>query len=128
MTAVEQFNQHRSLLFSVAYRMLGTVMDAEDILQEAFLRWERIDLSTVDSPKSYLATMVTRLCIDHFRSASVQREEYVGQWLPEPVLTGPPDETTDSVALSESLSTAFLVLLESLTPTQRAVFLLREVF
>ncbi len=105
--------------------MLGSVAEAEDIVQEAYLRWRGVPEAEVRSPKAYLSAVVTRLCIDHLRSARVKREEYVGPWLPEPLLAEP---VADAAALDESLSMAFLVLLESLTPTERAVFLLREVF
>jgi RNA polymerase sigma-70 factor, ECF subfamily len=120
----------RPLLFSIAYRMLGSASDAEDIVQEAFLRFHRETGAgtEVDSPKSYLSAVTTRLCIDHLRSARVRRESYVGTWLPEPLLT---DETSDAerhAETADSLSMGFLVLLESLTPVERAVFLLREVF
>jgi RNA polymerase sigma-70 factor (ECF subfamily) len=119
----EVFDRHRPLLFSIAYRMLGSVMDAEDVVQEAFLRWQRAPRTEVRSPKAYLSAVVTRLCIDQLRSAKARREEYVGPWLPEPLPTEP-----DAAVIDESLSMAFLVLLESLNPTERAVFLLREVF
>lgn len=123
------FDSHRPLLFSIAYRMLGSVMDAEDVVQEAFVRWRRASETEVRSPKAYLSAVVTRLCIDQLRSARARREEYVGPWLPEPLAAAPGDETGPEAALlDESLSMAFLVLLESLTPTERAVFLLREVF
>jgi RNA polymerase sigma-70 factor (ECF subfamily) len=120
----------RPLLFSIAYRMLGSASDAEDIVQEAFLRFHRETGAgtQVESPKSYLSAVTTRLCIDHLRSARVRRESYVGTWLPEPLLT---DETSDAerhAETADSLSMGFLVLLESLTPVERAVFLLREVF
>jgi len=120
----------RPLLFSIAYRMLGSASDAEDIVQEAFLRFHRETGAgtEVESPKSYLSAVTTRLCIDHLRSARVRRESYVGTWLPEPLLT---DETSDAerhAETADSLSMGFLVLLESLTPVERAVFLLREVF
>jgi RNA polymerase sigma-70 factor, ECF subfamily len=115
------FDLHRPLLFSIAYRMLGSVMDAEDVVQEAYLRWQRAPEAEVRSPRAYLSAVVTRLCIDQLRSAKSSREEYVGPWLPEPLPTEPD-------AAAESLSMAFLVLLESLTPTERAVFILREVF
>ncbi|MCA1688304.1 MAG: RNA polymerase sigma-70 factor [Actinobacteria bacterium] len=121
----EVFDRHRPLLFSIAYRMLGSVMDAEDVVQEAFLRWQRASEAEVRSPKAYLSAVVTRLSIDQLRSARARREEYVGPWLPEPLPTGP---APDTAAVDESLSMAFLVLLESLNPTERAVFLLREVF
>ncbi len=121
----ETFSAYRNLLFSIAYRMLGSAMDAEDMVQESYLNWERVTTQEIESPKSYLTAIVTRLCIDHLRSAKVRREEYMGPWLPEPILTDPPPDT---VALAESLSVAFLVMLESLSPIERAVFLLREVF
>jgi RNA polymerase sigma-70 factor (ECF subfamily) len=121
--AGDLFDRHRPLLFSIAYRMLGSVMDAEDVVQEAFLRWQRAPRAEVRSPKAYLSAVVTRLCIDQLRTARTRREEYVGPWLPEPLPTEP-----DTSAIDESLSMAFLVLLESLNPTERAVFLLREVF
>ena len=125
---LEDFNQHRSLLFGIAYRMLGSVMDAEDMVQETFLRWQKASGQAIDSAKAYLTTVITRLCIDHLRSARVQREQYVGPWLPEPIVT---DKSADPIALaelSESLAMAFLVLLERLSPMERAVFLLRQVF
>ncbi len=124
----EIFDRHRPLLFSIAYRMLGSVMDAEDVVQEAFVRWQEVPEGEVRSPKAYLSAVVTRLCIDQLRSARIQREEYVGPWLPEPLPNEPAPDVADTVTLNESLSMAFLVLLESLTPTERAVFLLREVF
>ena len=128
----ETFDRHRPLLFSIAYRMLGSVMEAEDAVQEAYLRWRRVPEEEVRSEKAYLSAVVTRLCIDRLRSARARREQYVGPWLPEPL----PDErapdvaeaVAEAVALEDSLSMAFLVLLESLTPVERAVFLLREVF
>jgi len=121
----------RPLLFSIAYRMVGSVSEAEDIVQEAFLRIYRAEDegTPIESPKAYLSAVTTRLSIDHLRSARVRREQYVGEWLPEPLLT---DETAPDAAAhaetADSLSMAFLVLLESLTPVERAVFLLREVF
>jgi RNA polymerase sigma-70 factor (ECF subfamily) len=123
-----EFNRFRGLLFSIAYRMLGSVADAEDILQEAFIRWHRAPDVEILSTRAFLVTIVSRLCINHLQSARVQREEYVGQWLPEPIVT---ESNTDPFTISridESLSMAFLVLLERLTPVERAVFLLREVF
>src|SRR5215471_13076590 len=117
------FSELRPLLFSIAYRMLGIVMDAEDMVQETFLRWQRSDHRNVQSPKTWLSTVITRLCINHLKSARVQREQYVGPWLPEPLVA---EAATDPVAanplLGESLSLAFLVLLETLSPTERAVF------
>lgn len=126
LDASETFGLHRPLLFSIAYGMLGSVMDAEDVVQEAFVRWQRVPRAKVRSPKAYLSTMTTRLCIDQLRSARVRREEYVGSWLPEPLLTEP--VVGESAVVDETLSMAFLVLLESLTPVERAVFLLREIF
>ena len=124
--ATETFERYRSWLFSIAYRMLGSVMEAEDVVQEAFLRWQEASGREIRAPKSYLSTIVTRLSIDRLRSAKARREEYVGPWLPEPIVTG---ESSDLAGtLDETLSMAFLVLLESLTPVERAVFLLREVF
>jgi RNA polymerase sigma-70 factor (ECF subfamily) len=117
-------------MFSIAYRMTGSVSDAEDIVQEAFLKATRAEAGRTDNPKAYLATITTRLAIDHLRSARVRRESYVGTWLPEP-LVGDADHAPDPAELAEtsdSLSMAFLVLLESLSPPERAVFLLREVF
>src|SRR3712207_1331194 len=129
MTArIEDFERHRSLLFSIAYRMLGSVADAEDVVQEAYLRWQRAPEGEVRSPKSYLSAVVTRLSIDRLRSARARREEYVGPWLPEPLVSDRAEEVVDPAELDEYLSMAFLVLLESLNPVERAVFLLREVF
>ena len=126
----EAFDRHRKILFSIAYRMLGSVSDAEDMVQETFLRWQNVSGDEVRSPKAYLSTVVTRLCVDRLRATKTRREEYVGPWLPEPLLTEPDGAgaVADAMVLDESLSMAFLVLLESLTPTQRAVFLMREVF
>jgi RNA polymerase sigma-70 factor, ECF subfamily len=128
ISRIEHFDLYRPLLFSIAYRMLGSVMDAEDIVQEAFVRWQQAPEAEVRSPKAYLSTIVTRLCIDQLRSARAQREEYVGPWLPEPLPSERAPDVAHTAVLEESLSIAFLVLLESLTPTERAVFLLREVF
>jgi RNA polymerase sigma-70 factor (ECF subfamily) len=114
-------------LFSIAYGMLGSVMDAEDVVQEAFVRWQRAPKEEVRSPRAYLSKVTTRLCIDQLRSARARREEYVGPWLPEPLLAQGGGEEPAVVA-DETLSMAFLVLLESLTPVERAVFLLREIF
>jgi RNA polymerase sigma-70 factor (ECF subfamily) len=128
MDRVESFNEYRPLLISIAYRMLGTSMDAEDIVQEAFLRWQQSPDTEIQSPKAYLSSIVTRLSIDHLRSAQVQRESYIGPWLPEPLLSERTITFLDTAILAESLSMAFLVLLESLSPIERAVFLLRKVF
>jgi RNA polymerase sigma-70 factor (ECF subfamily) len=120
----------RPLLFSIAYRMLGSASDAEDIVQEAFLRFHRETAAgtEVESPKSYLSAVTTRLCIDQLRSARVRRESYVGTWLPEPLLTEEVSDAERHAETADSLSMGFLVLLETLTPVERAVFLLREVF
>jgi RNA polymerase sigma-70 factor (ECF subfamily) len=123
-----EFDQYRSLLFSVAYRMLGSVADAEDMLQETFIRWQQAPEYEVRSPRAFLVTIISRLCINHLQSARVQREEYVGQWLPEPIVTGPGSDPLQLIRVDESISMAFLVMLERLTPVERAVFLLREVF
>jgi len=122
------FNQYRSLLFSIAYRMVGSVADAEDMLQEAFIRWQQASDGEIRSPKAFLITIVSRLCINHLQSARLQREEYVGQWLPEPLATDPGSDPSGVLQADESLSMAFLVMLERLTPVERAVFLLREIF
>ena len=113
------------MLFSIAYRMLGSVMDAEDLVQETYLRWEEARETDVRSPRAFLTTIVTRLALNHLRSARTKRETYVGPWLPEPLVTKDPPDT---VELAESLSMAFLVLLERLAPVERAAFLLHEVF
>jgi RNA polymerase sigma-70 factor, ECF subfamily len=126
MSRIEVFDRNRPLLFSISYRMLGSVMEAEDVVQEAFLRWQQTPEDEVRSPSAYLSTVVTRLCIDRLRSARARREQYVGPWLPEPLLEE--QEIPGAADLEDSLSMAFLVLLESLTPVERAVFLLREVF
>jgi RNA polymerase sigma-70 factor (ECF subfamily) len=117
-------------MFSIAYRMTGSVGDAEDIVQEAFLRLTRVqrDGASITSPKAYLATVTTRLAISYLRSARVRRESYVGAWLPEPLIAGREPDPAEHAEMSDSLSMAFLVLLESLSPTERAVFLLHEVF
>src|SRR2546427_6911084 len=120
----------RPLLFSIAYRMLGGVVEAEDVVQEAFLRWHRAIAggTEVESPKAYLAAAATPLAIDHLRRARSRRESYVGPWLPEPLAAGEPLDAAGHAEMADSISMAFLVLLESLKPAERAVFLLREVF
>jgi RNA polymerase sigma-70 factor (ECF subfamily) len=123
-----EFNRFRGLLFSIAYRMLGSVTDAEDILQETFIRWHRASDAEIQSPRAFLVTIVSRLSINHLQSALVRREEYVGQWLPEPLVTESSADPFTIFRIDESVSMAFLVLLERLTPVERAVFLLREVF
>jgi len=118
------FEAHRPLLFSIAYRMLGSASEAEDVVQDAWLRARQDDQAEVRSVRAYLTTIVTRLCIDHLRSAERTRMEYPGPWLPEPLA----EPNQESAELASSLTMAFLVLLEQLAPTERAVFLLREVF
>src|SRR5436190_3124338 len=126
--ALDQFQAHRPLLFGVAYRMLGSASDAEDVVQDAWLRYSAAQPADVRSPKAFLTTVVTRLCLDRLKSARAAREEYVGPWLPEPVVTDDQPGPERSVALAESVTLAFMVLLETLSPEERAVFLLREVF
>src|SRR5919197_4095716 len=111
----------RPLMLSIAYRMVGSVSEAEDVVQEAFLRFHRAttDGEAIESPRAWLSTTVTRLCIDPLRSARVRRESYVGPWLPEPLLTDPDDGPAESAELAESLSMAFLVVLETLSPVER---------
>lgn len=126
---MDEFEAHRGLMFSIAYRMLGSAMEAEDIVQEAYLRYQRVPPGSIESPKAFLSTVVTRLCINQLESARTSRESYIGPWLPEPLLTGSAEDAPAArVSRDESISMAFLVLLESLTPPERAVFLLREVF
>jgi RNA polymerase sigma-70 factor (ECF subfamily) len=122
----DPFETHRRRLFGIAYRMLGTASDAEDIVQDAYLRFHAATANgtIVESPGAFLATTTTRLALDHLKSARVMREEYVGEWLPEPLFTG----ADDGLERMEALSTAFLVLLERLMPVARAAFVLREVF
>jgi len=122
------FNTDRPLLFSIAYRMLGSASDAEDVLQDAWLRYRRVDRTTIRSPKALATTIVTRLCLDRLKSARATREEYIGPWLPEPVLTSEVDGPETRLQRSESVTLAFLVLLEQLSPEERAVFLLKTVF
>ena len=123
---VETFDRHRGRLFGIAYRMLGTRDDAEDILQEAYIRWHRTDPNEVENTEAWLVTVVTRLSIDRLRKASAERETYIGPWLPEPILTTPSPQ--DDAELASSLSIAFLTMLERLSPTERAVFLLHDIF
>jgi RNA polymerase sigma-70 factor (ECF subfamily) len=122
----DPFVAHRSLLFTVAYEMLGSAADAEDVLQESWLRWADVDRSPVRNPRAYLIRIVTRQALNRLRTLSRRREEYVGEWLPEPLLTGP--DVAEDVELAESVSIAMLTVLETLGPTERAVFVLREVF
>jgi RNA polymerase sigma-70 factor (TIGR02957 family) len=126
----EEFDELRPSAFAIAYRMLGSVSEAEDVVQEGFLRLHRAREGgeRIESPPAYLATVVSRLSLDQLRSARVRREAYVGEWLPEPLLANADDDPARKAEMADSLSLAFLVLLESLSPEQRAAFLLREVF
>ena len=125
-TGTDAFVRHRNLLFTVAYEMLGSAADAEDVLQETWLRWAEVDQVEVRDERAYLVRITTRLSLNRLRTLARQRETYVGPWLPEPLLTTP--DVADDVELADSVSTAMLVVLETLTPTERAVFVLREVF
>lgn len=120
------FDRHRSLLFTLAYELLGSVADAEDVVQDTYLRWEGRPAGPVENPRAYLARVVTRLSLNRLRTLARRREDYVGPWLPEPLLTSP--DVAEDVMLAESVSLALLVVLESLGPRERAVFVLREVF
>ncbi|MGD6743697.1 RNA polymerase sigma-70 factor [Streptomyces sp. BH106] len=122
----DPFVTHRGLLFTVAYEMLGSAADAEDVLQESWLRWAEADRTEVRDPRAYLVRIVTRQSLNRLRTLARRREDYVGQWLPEPLLTSP--DVADDVELAESVSIALLTVLETLGPTERAVFVLREVF
>jgi RNA polymerase sigma-70 factor (ECF subfamily) len=122
----DPFVEHRSLLFTVAYEMLGSAADAEDVVQETWLRWAKVDQTDVREPRAYLVRIATRQALDRLRTLARRREEYVGQWLPEPLLTSP--DIAEDVELAESVSIAMLTVLETLGPVERAVFLLREVF
>jgi RNA polymerase sigma-70 factor (ECF subfamily) len=126
VSATDLFLAHRNLLFTVAYEMLGSAADAEDVLQETWLRWSDVDPVEVRDPRAYLVRITTRLALNRLRSLQRRRESYVGPWLPEPLLTAP--DVADDVELAESVSTAMMLVLETLTPTERAVFVLREVF
>ena len=122
---IDEFETHRPLLFGIAYRMLGSVMEAEDMVQETFLRYQATPPETIRSPKNFLCTIVTRLCLNELSTARSRRETYVGPWLPEPMLTDNAAHTAgpaDSMSQHESISMAFMVLLENLSPLERAVF------
>jgi len=125
---LDVFTTDRPLLFSIAYRMLGSASDAEDVLQDAWLRYRGVDPSTIRTPKALATTIVTRLCLDRLKSAQRTREEYVGPWLPEPVLTSEVEGPDTMLQRAESVTLAFLVLLEKLSPEERAVFLLKDIF
>jgi len=124
--ATEAFVTHRNLLFTVAYELLGSATDAEDVLQETWLRWSGVDLDGVRDPRAYLVQITTRQALTRLRTLGRRKESYVGQWLPEPLLTAP--DVAEDVELADSVSMAMLLVLETLTPTERAVFVLREVF
>ncbi|MEU7880546.1 RNA polymerase sigma-70 factor [Microbispora bryophytorum] len=125
-SATEAFVAHRNLLFTVAYEMLGSAADAEDVLQETWLRWASVDLDTVRDKRAFLVRIATRQALDRLRALGRRRESYVGPWLPEPLLTAP--DVAEDVELADSVSMAMLLVLETLSPTERAVFVLREVF
>ena len=124
--ATEAFVAHRNLLFTVAYEMLGSAADAEDVLQETWLRWAGVDLDTVHDRRAYLVRIVTRQALTRLRTLGRRKESYVGPWLPEPLLTAP--DVAEDVVLADSVSMAMLLVLETLSPTERAVFVLRDVF
>jgi RNA polymerase sigma-70 factor (ECF subfamily) len=124
--ATEAFVTHRNLLFTVAYELLGSAADAEDVLQESWLRWVKVDLDQVKDQRAYLVRITTRQALNRLRKAKQLRETYVGEWLPEPLLTTP--DVAEEAELAESVSMALMLVLETLTPTERAVFVLREVF
>jgi RNA polymerase sigma-70 factor (TIGR02957 family) len=122
----DPFVTHRSLLFTVAYELLGSAADAEDVVQETWLRWDPVDKTTIEDPRAYLVRIVTRQGLNRLRTVQRRREDYVGEWLPEPLLTSP--DIAEDVELAESVSIAMLTVLETLNPAERAVFVLREVF
>jgi len=122
------FERYRSRLFGIAYRMLGSVEDAKDLTQETYLRWHQADAAEIRAPEGWLVAVITRLSIDRLRSASHERESYVGDWLPEPIATDPPSAPDRHVEMASDLSMAFLVMLERLAPEERAALLLRDVF
>src|SRR5579859_5394147 len=124
--ATETFLLHRNLLFTVAYEMLGSAADAEDVLQETWLRWAGVDLDTVRDQRAYLVQVTTRQALGRLRTLGRRKESYVGPWLPEPLLTAP--DVADDVELADSVSMAMMLVLETLAPAERAVFVLREVF
>jgi RNA polymerase sigma-70 factor (ECF subfamily) len=126
--SAELFEAQRPRLLAIAYGMLGSVMEAEDVVQDAWLRWQRADVPSVESPAAWLTTVVTRIAVDRLRAAKRRRETYVGPWLPEPLVTEEGQDAAEKVAEAEALSLALLTALERLNPLERAVFLLREVF
>jgi RNA polymerase sigma-70 factor (ECF subfamily) len=129
VTALTDFADHRDLLFTVAYEITGSIADAEDVVQESYLRWSEVDearRAQIENPRAYLARIATRQALNRLRSRSRQREDYVGPWLPEPLVTGP--DVAQDVELADSVSTAMMLVVESLSPEERAVFVLHEVF
>ncbi|UKY54649.1 RNA polymerase sigma-70 factor [Streptomyces inhibens] len=124
--AEDAFTEHRPLLFTIAYEMLGSATDADDVLQESYLRWSAVDPAAVEHPRAYLVRVVTRQALNHLRAVRARREEYVGTWLPEPIRTAP--EVSEDAILAESVSMAMLLVLETLGPAERAVFVLHDVF
>ena len=128
MTDAEVFEEYRGLMFAVAYRMLGTIADAEDAVQDAWLGWSAASRADVADPRAYLVRIVTNTALNRLRAARARREAYIGPWLPEPLLTAAGPDAAERAELAESVSVAMLVVLESLTPEERAVFVLREVF
>ncbi|WP_280302323.1 RNA polymerase sigma-70 factor [Nocardia abscessus] len=124
--ATDAFVAHRNLLFTVAYEMLGSAADAEDVLQETWLRWAQVEVDQVDDPRAYLVRITSRQALNRLRTMKRRKEAYVGPWLPEPLITSP--DVADEVELAESMSMAMMLVLEALSPTERAVFVLREVF
>jgi RNA polymerase sigma-70 factor, ECF subfamily len=127
-TQTAVFQEHRSRLYGIAYRMLGTKADADDMLQDAYVRWHDSDVESIRNPEAWLVTTVTRLCIDRLRIARIERESYKGPWLPEPILSAPATTPESQLELASDLSIALLVVLERLAPQERAAFLLHEVF
>jgi RNA polymerase sigma-70 factor (ECF subfamily) len=125
---LKEFDRHRQRLFGLAYRMLGTRADAEDIVQETYIRWHKADRSVIGSAEAWLVTAATRLSIDRLRKATKERETYSGPWLPEPIMISPEPSPRENAELASDLSLAFMVMLERLSPTERAVFLLHDIF
>jgi RNA polymerase sigma-70 factor (ECF subfamily) len=125
---VEIFKRHRARLFGIAYRMLGTHAESEDILQEAYLKWHQADAESIETPEAWLVTVVTRLSIDRLRKASTERETYIGPWLPEPLIASGAPSPEEELEFASNLSMAFMVLLERLSPVERAAFLLHDIF
>ena len=126
--ATEAFEEHRSTLVGAAYRILGSRVDAEDVVQDAWIRWSGLDHETIDEPRAFLLTVTTRLALNRLRQLSTRRETYVGPWLPEPVATDPRADGAQTVLIADEVSMAMLIVLESLTPLERAAFVLTEVF